>query len=69
MKALGFNPVESTSLFKVLVSDVNLHPYNLVPVLAKFHGHKYQECFLQMLLLDGLCLGKAVQVDISLTPC
>ena len=24
---LGFQPVESTSPFKVLVSDVNLHPY------------------------------------------
>ena len=28
LKALGFQPVESTSLSKVLVSDVNLHPYN-----------------------------------------
>ena len=30
MKALGFNfqPVESTYPFKVLVSDVNLHPYS-----------------------------------------
>ena len=28
LKALGFQPVESTSPFKVLVSDdVNLHPY------------------------------------------
>ena len=28
MKALGCQPVESTSPFKVLVSDVNLHPYS-----------------------------------------
>ena len=29
MKVLGFQPVESTSPFKVLVSEyVNLHPYN-----------------------------------------
>ena len=27
LKALGCQPVESTSPFKVLVSDVNLHPY------------------------------------------
>ena len=27
MKALGFQPVESTIPFKVLVSDFNLHPY------------------------------------------
>ena len=27
MKALGFRPVESTSSFKVLVSEVNLHLY------------------------------------------
>ena len=27
LKALGCQPVESTALSKILVSDVNLHPY------------------------------------------
>ena len=36
MKALGCQPVESTSLsFKVLVSDVNLHPYNVAAMIRK----------------------------------
>ena len=31
MKALGCQPVERYIPFKVLVSDVNLHPYIVVP--------------------------------------
>ena len=38
LKALGCQPVESTSPFKRLVSDVNLHPYILEVLLYKGRG-------------------------------
>ena len=37
MKALGFQPVESTSLSKLWFQIVNLHPYNVVPKLVPTH--------------------------------
>ena len=36
MKALGFQPVESTSLSKFWFQIVNLHPYNVVGADAGF---------------------------------
>ena len=38
LKALGCQPVESTSPFKVLVSTANLHPYNMVDLCNIFRA-------------------------------
>ena len=61
----GFQPVESTSPFKVVVSDVNLHPYTAEARLAGADDeHRAVRRREVVAASDGeRRRGKAVQVD------
>ena len=76
MKALGCQPVESTSPFKVLVSHVNLHPYTQGHQLATakefyrraaiwFFVTGLSQALPYFALFGEKDLGKAVQVESS----
>ena len=66
MKALGCQPVESTSLFKVVVSDINLHPYTAA---ARRRAAAVQRDFVRDANVGKVGLFREGRVGLSRPPC